>query len=94
MCHARTVRAQPVYLVWHSIDPDDDDTAKLLGVFSTHLMAEERVARAQQVAGFADYPEGFIIDEYMLDKDAWVEGFVEIDPDEWMAGQDKSAEPG
>ncbi len=58
----------------------DDDTAKLLGVFSTLGLAEERVGRARHTTGFNEYPEGFVIDGYVVGEDTWVEGFVRIDP--------------
>ncbi len=63
-----------VFLVWHSSDPEDDHTAKLLGVFSSRSLASERVERARGASGFAAYPDGFVIDEYPVDVDQWVEG--------------------
>ena len=40
------------------------------------------------MSGFADHPNDFLIDPYEIDKDEWVEGFVVIDPVEWMQGHD------
>src|SRR3712207_834605 len=75
-----------VYLVWHDHGPPEDtDNAKLLGVFSTRPLAEERVRRAKSQRGFADHPDGFVIDEYVVDHDEWRDGFVEIDSDRWGA---------
>lgn len=85
----------PAFLVWHSIDPDDDLT-KLLGVYSTYERAERRVAQALSVAGFVDFQEGFLIDEYPIDKDMWTEGFELITPEGWVApeaGPERSSKP-
>lgn len=73
-----------VFLLWHSHGPDpcdNDQNAKLLGVYSTRSRAEDRITRSASIPGFREYPDGFIIDEYEVDVDTWVEGFVEIGPD-------------
>ena len=75
-----------VFLVWHDHGPpDDSDNAKLLGVFSTRPLAEDRVARARTQPDFADHPDDFDIAEYEVDRDEWTDGFVEIDSDRWVA---------
>ena len=74
-----------VFLVWHSIDHDDDDLTNLLGVYSTREKAESRVARSLTVAGFVDFPGGFLIDEYQIDEDQWTEGFELVAPEGWTA---------
>lgn len=57
------------------IDERDGDDAKLLGVYSSPAKAEERMRRARLLPGFADEPECFVIDDYMLDEDEWTDGF-------------------
>jgi hypothetical protein len=66
-----------VFLLWHSREMGDGETDnKLVGVYSTHAAAEAAIARKLQFEGFRDFPEGFLIDPYELDRDAWSEGFV------------------
>ena len=74
-----------VFLVWHNHTPEDDDNAKLLGVFSSREKAEERVVRARLKPGFADFPDDFIIAENVVDKDEWTSGFVRLDSERWVA---------
>ena len=57
------------------ISERDGDDAKLLGVYSSHAKAEERIRQARLLPGFADEPECFVIDDYMLDEDEWTDGF-------------------
>jgi hypothetical protein len=40
------------------------------------------LSRASNQLGFRDFPDGFSIDEYEIDKDHWQEGFVGLDPTE------------
>ena len=66
-----------VFVLHHEKDPDsDDDDAKLLGVFSSRERAEEAKARTLQLPGFRDFPEGFTIDHYEVDRLYWDSGFV------------------
>jgi hypothetical protein len=77
--------APRVYLLWHQHDPDDDDTAMLLGVYSSHERAEQRIASARLLPGFRRFPEAFTIDAYTVDKDEWVEGFATMRSDgKWI----------
>ncbi|MEU0273138.1 hypothetical protein [Streptomyces sp. NPDC006307] len=57
------------------ISEQDGDDAKLLGVYSSRAKAEERIHQARLLPGFADEPECFVIDDYMLDDDEWPDGF-------------------
>jgi hypothetical protein len=65
-----------VFLLWHSYKAGDAADHKLVGVYSTHAEAEAAIMRKLQFEGFRDYPSGFLIDPYVLDRDAWSEGFV------------------
>lgn len=62
-------------LVW---DEEDGDDLKILGVYSTERRAEERIVRARNLPGFAEEPDCFMIDKYVVDEDEWVEGFVAV----------------
>lgn len=70
---------ESVFLVLHNTDPVSQEDAKLLGIFSSREKAQGRVDRARNQPGFADAPDGFIIDEYTIDKDEWQEGYVIAD---------------
>ena len=52
-----------------------EEDVKFIGVYSSEVAAKEAVRRLQSVAGFRDFPDGFYIDEYEIDKDHWQEGF-------------------
>ncbi|MEU3556705.1 DUF7336 domain-containing protein [Streptomyces fragilis] len=62
------------------ISERDGDDAKLLGVYSSHAKAEERMREASLLPGFADEPECFVIDDYVLDEDEWTDGFESDGP--------------
>lgn len=68
-----------VYLLWHTRVDGDDEDDKLLGVFSSQENAEEAKQNALTKAGFKDYPDGFCIVEYEINKQEWLDGFVTID---------------
>jgi homoserine kinase type II len=69
-----------VYLLWHEyeIEPDRDGT-KLIGVYTSHELAESAQKRVSQQPGFRDHPDDFEIAEYKLDRDHWTEGFITVD---------------
>jgi hypothetical protein len=68
---------QIVFLLWHSRDGHDGRANdKLVGVYSTRAEAEAAIARKLTLEGFRDFPNGFLIDPYELDRDAWSDGFV------------------
>jgi len=69
-----------VFLVWHMQEfPDGSESNKLVGVYESRSAAEEAIGRVGIQPGFAETPEGFLIDEYELGKDHWAEGFIRID---------------
>ncbi|MCL2387017.1 MAG: hypothetical protein FWC89_05630 [Defluviitaleaceae bacterium] len=68
-----------VFVLQHSYESDccSCDETKFIGVYSTEAKAHETVERLKNVTGFCNHPvECFQIDEYELDVDHWVEGFV------------------
>ncbi len=75
-----------VFLLWHSrpieggIDEHDTDD-KLIGVYSSAAEADAARKRKLQFEGFRDYPDCFLTSEYVIDKDAWDEGFVIVHHD-------------
>jgi hypothetical protein len=64
-----------VYILWHIRDGDEEN-AKLLGVFSSREKAADCQRRALLRSGFADFPDDFTVDEYELNVDQWLDGFV------------------
>jgi hypothetical protein len=67
---------QKVYLLHHISDEgnaDEDD--KNIGTYTSYKLAEEAKNRVKYQPGFIDYPNGFYIDEYVIDKNYWADGF-------------------
>ena len=65
-----------VFLVFHVCSEDDDQDFKLCGVFSTREAADSAVQRLVIRPGFRDFPSGFTVDKYHVDRDYWQGGFV------------------
>jgi homoserine kinase type II len=66
-----------VFLLWHvHVFPGGEEDAKLIGVYSSHELAELVQQRALKQPGFRDTPTGFCIDCYSVDEDHWLEGYV------------------
>jgi hypothetical protein len=57
------------------VDETAGDYVKLLGVYSSHTAAAERVEEARPLPGFCLDPTCFYIDEYVVDANYWPEGF-------------------
>jgi len=69
--------------VLHHVRKDDEygDDAKMIGVYSFEGSAIAAIAAISRLAdqpGFRDYPEGFSISPYVLDRDHWAEGFINL----------------
>ncbi|MCC7046793.1 MAG: hypothetical protein IT562_08790 [Alphaproteobacteria bacterium] len=71
--------AASVYVL-HHVRKDDayGDDAKLIGVYRTQDAADAAMARLLGQPGFRDFPEGFRVQRFALDKDHWTEGFVDL----------------
>jgi hypothetical protein len=79
-----------VFIVQHlHVFPDGSECVKLIGAYRCKAAALSAVERLRVQPGFCDYPRiidpdldtdesGFYIDEYLLDKDHWTEGFVTV----------------
>ena len=65
-----------VFVVLHSYELDGCEETKFIGVYTTRQVANEAIRRLQVAPGFRDHPTEFSVDEYPLDLDHWVEGFV------------------
>ncbi|NPU69502.1 hypothetical protein HL667_31170 [Bradyrhizobium sp. 83012] len=66
-----------VFLLWHARPLDGDETEdKLVGIYSSADEANAAKMRKLQFQGFRDYPDGFFVSEYEVDRDAWSEGFT------------------
>ena len=75
------MKVKRVFILWHHYrdDPDDDD-AKLLGVYSSKELAEDRRDRKyRQLPGFSRDEGEFTIDPYEIDEDHWNDGFFRTD---------------
>ncbi|MCL6730233.1 hypothetical protein [Sphingomonas hankyongi] len=66
----------PLFVLLHSLP--ETGRVKVIGLYSSKALAEEAQERARLLPGFADEPEGFTIEQYMVDKDHWPRGFVRL----------------
>ena len=66
----------PLFVLLHSLP--ETGRVKVVGVFSSHALAEEAEARARDLPGFRDEPDGFTIEQYAVDQDHWPRGFVRL----------------
>ena len=64
-----------VYLAWHTRVDSASEDSKLLGVYSSEAAAHAAINRVRAKSGFVDYPNGFEVSEYQVDRDSWVDGF-------------------
>jgi hypothetical protein len=81
---------ESVFLVHHiHVFPDDSENIKIIGIYRSKDAAAQAIERVKMQPGFVDYPHiidlssdeaesGFTIDEYVLDKDNWQEGYVTV----------------
>ena len=67
-----------VYLLLHSYEEESGaENEKLIGVYSSEERAKEALEQVRRQPGFRDHLDGFEIDEYVLDRTGWREGFVD-----------------
>lgn len=55
---------------------DGAEDVKFIGVYSSRERADATAARLGRLPGFSEAPNGFHVDEYRVDQDHWVEGYV------------------
>jgi hypothetical protein len=66
-----------VFVLQHAHElPDGSEAVKFIGVYSSRPSAEAAIRRLEPRVGFAETANGFSIDEYEIDRDNWIEGFV------------------
>jgi hypothetical protein len=53
-----------------------EDFELLIGVYSSEPEARAAVERVKAQRGFADFPQGFQIHPYQLNRDHWTEGLI------------------
>jgi len=67
-----------VILLQHiCVSADGLEDVKIIGVYSSLDYAHFAIATLSSITGFSKEPDGFIIDEYTLDKNHWSEGFID-----------------
>lgn len=67
-----------VYLALHLNSENEIEDIKIIGIFSSLKTAKDTIALLKKKKGFKNNPKGFSIDEYIIDKTHWKEGFVSI----------------
>jgi hypothetical protein len=68
-----------VFVVQHVHGMEDGtEDVKFIGVYSSRENAESAVTRLIRQPGFSDAPDDFFVDEYRIDQDHWVEGYVTV----------------
>ena len=69
--------------VLHHVNPQDEygDRAKLIGVYSSEEEATSAIQRLDGQPGFRDHPDGFQVNEHVLNRDSWTDGFVNVTDD-------------
>ena len=67
---------QPLHVLLHSMP--QTGKVKVVGIYSSKMMAEGAEAEARQLPGFCEEPEGFTIAQYEVDSMHWSRGFVRL----------------
>jgi hypothetical protein len=67
-----------VHLLWFVKEMPEgiDDAELLVGVYSSEAEARVAIERVKGQPGFAEFPQGFQIHRYELNRDHWTEGFI------------------
>lgn len=67
-----------VFLLQHSYEQGECEETKIIGIYSSKAKAEETIERFKNIIGFKEHQDCFYIDEYDIDKDNWIEGFITV----------------
>jgi hypothetical protein len=71
---------QEIYVLHHVHELENGyEDVKLLGIFSSEAKALKLIERYKLLEGFKDYPGGFSVDKYTVDKSHWNEGFTTVE---------------
>jgi homoserine kinase type II len=67
-----------VHLLWFvkEMPEGEEDIELLIGVYSSDGEARAAIDRVKDKPGFSDFPQGFEVCPYSLNRDRWTEGFV------------------
>jgi hypothetical protein len=66
-----------VHLLWYVREREqEEDVELLIGVYDSVQDANAAIERLKHKPGFADFPEGFQIAPYVVNRDHWTQGFV------------------
>lgn len=65
-----------VFVVHHSYMLDRVEETKFIGVYSRRLQAQRAVKRLSKQPGFKRLKKYFFVDDHILNRDSWSEGFV------------------
>ena len=66
----------PLYVLLHSLP--ETGRVKVVGIYSSRALAEEAESRSRALPGFCEEPDGFIIEQYEVDRDHWSRGFIRL----------------
>jgi len=66
-----------VFILWHTRESGGEADEKLIGVYTNRKDAQAAIKRLLDKPGFRDNTKGFEVDEYVLGKDHWTEGFTQ-----------------
>ncbi len=80
-----------VYILHHVYEYDELEEVRVIGVYKTENKAKAALNILRQKNDFNEYPNGFYINEYQLNKSRWTEGFNIDDemPDPEMTQEQK-----
>ena len=68
-----------LYVLQHVHHLEDDlENIKFIGVYSSEENAMAAIKRLSLTPGFAEAIDGFDISKYEVDKDHWVDGYVDL----------------
>jgi hypothetical protein len=59
---------------------DNEDSVKVLGLYTTPALAEARIEHFRELPGFRETPGGFAVHPYELDQPLWLRGFRHSGP--------------
>ena len=78
---SRSDSQKTVFLLHHVHEWEDGhEDVKLIGVYSSHALAEAALRTVREQPGFKDALLGFEINECRLDRTDWKEGYVTLQP--------------
>ena len=65
-----------VSILWHIHEVGGTNNEKLIGVYKTDADAKAAIERLKDKPGFRDTLEGFQVNEHLVGKDGWTEGYI------------------